>query len=99
MRNVAFAGTIELCTVWVRARESSISLLDWRRQCHSGPPWSRIGPKDIDSTPVLPRYYSPGLPGFLTMPILTGVARQEWPHTPLTKECHKHTHTGHALPD
>jgi hypothetical protein len=23
-----------------------------------------IGPKDIDSTPVFPRYYSPGLPGF-----------------------------------
>src|SRR5262249_55911951 len=22
----------------------------------------RIGPKDIDSTPVFPRYYSPGLP-------------------------------------
>ena len=62
MRDVAFAGTIELRTLWIRAREASISLLDWRRQCHSGPPLSRIGPKDIDSTPVFPRYYSPGLP-------------------------------------
>src|SRR5262249_42561949 len=25
-------------------------------------PLRRIGPKDIDSTPVFPRYYSPGLP-------------------------------------
>jgi hypothetical protein len=62
MRDVAFARTIELRTVWMRAREASLSLLDWRRQCHSGPPLRRIGPKDIDSTPVFPRYYSPGLP-------------------------------------
>src|SRR5262245_64298291 len=62
MRDVAFARTIELRTLWIRAREASISLLDWRRQCHSGPPLRRIGPKDIDSTPVFPRYYSPGLP-------------------------------------
>src|SRR4029450_11695710 len=64
MRDVAFARTIELRTLWIRAREASISLLDWRRQCHSGPPLRRIGPKDIDSTPVFPRYYSPGLPIF-----------------------------------
>jgi hypothetical protein len=25
---------------------------------------SGIGPKDIDSTPVFPCYYSPGLPNF-----------------------------------
>src|SRR5919199_4993048 len=62
MRDIAFAGTIELRTWWIRARESRISLLDWRRQCHHGPPLRRIGPKDIDSTPVSPRYYSPGLP-------------------------------------
>src|SRR5262252_917429 len=62
MRDVAFTGTIELRTLWIRARESRISLLDWRRQCHSGPPLCRIGPKDIDSTPVFPRYSSPGLP-------------------------------------
>jgi hypothetical protein len=62
MCDVAFAGPIELRTLWIRAREASISLLDWRCQCHSGPPLRRIGPKDIDSTPVFPRYYSPGLP-------------------------------------
>jgi len=32
MRDIAWAGAIELCTVWIRARESSISLLRWRRQ-------------------------------------------------------------------
>src|ERR671938_311622 len=64
MRDIAFAGTIELRTWWIRARESRISLLDWRRQCHHGPPLRRIGPKDIDSTPVSPCYYSPGLPVF-----------------------------------
>ena len=62
MRDGAFAGTIELCTWWIRAREASISLLDWRRQCHSGPPLRKVGPKDIDSTPIFPCYYSPGLP-------------------------------------
>src|SRR5215216_8131735 len=62
MRDVAFAGTIALGTVWSRARESRISLLRWRRQCHSGPPVARNGLKDTGSTPVSPRYYSPGLP-------------------------------------
>src|SRR5262245_26970512 len=66
MRDVAFARTIELRTLWIRAREASISLLDWRRQCHSGPPLRRIGPKDIDSPPVFPRSYSPGLPNTTT---------------------------------
>src|SRR5262245_36681459 len=64
MRDVASARTIQLRTSCIRAREASISRLDWRRQCHSGPPLRRIGPKDIDSTPVFPRYYSPGLPRF-----------------------------------
>src|SRR4029434_522457 len=70
MCDVAFAGPIELRTLWIRAREASISLLDWRCQCHSGPPLSRIGPKDIDSTPVFPRYYSPGLPNIAVTEIL-----------------------------
>src|SRR5262245_37694610 len=65
MRDVAFAGAIELRTVWIRARESSISLLNWRRQCHSGPPWVGNGPKDTRLTPVALRYYSPGLPNWV----------------------------------
>ena len=62
MRDVAFAGTIEPDTLWIRAREASISLLRWRRQCHNGPPVVRNGLKDTGLTPVSPRYYSPGLP-------------------------------------
>jgi methyl-accepting chemotaxis protein len=63
MHDVPCAGTIELGTWWIRARESGISLLRWRRQCHSGPPVARNGLHDTESTPVSPRYYSPGLPG------------------------------------
>jgi hypothetical protein len=62
MHDVACSGAIEACTLWIRARESGISLLRWRRLCHSGPPVARYGPKDTDLTPVFPRYYSPGLP-------------------------------------
>jgi hypothetical protein len=62
MPNIACAGAIELCTVWIRARESSISLLRWRRPYHCGPPVAGNGPKDTEPTPVVPRYYSPGLP-------------------------------------
>jgi hypothetical protein len=29
---------------------------------YPGPPVARNGPKDTDLTPVVPRYYSPGLP-------------------------------------
>src|SRR5262249_2318692 len=76
MRDVASAGTIALRTLWIRARESRISLLDWRRQCHSGPPLHRIGPKDIDSTPVFPRDYSPGLPNFCYRD--TGLGSWRW---------------------
>jgi hypothetical protein len=63
MRDVAFAGTIALPALWIRARESGIRILNWRRLCQGGPPVARHGPKDRDVTPVLPRYYSPGLPG------------------------------------
>src|SRR5262249_56389908 len=65
MRNMACAGAIERGTVWMRARESSISLWRWRRPYHSGPPVAGNGPKDTEPTPVVPRYYSPGLPKFL----------------------------------
>jgi len=64
MGDVAFAGMIEPCTVWIRARESGISLWRWRRQCHSSPPVARYRLQDTGSTPVSPRYYSPGLPVF-----------------------------------
>jgi len=62
--NVPFTGTIEPGTVWIWARESSISLWRWRRQYHSGPPVAGNGPKDTEQTPVVPRYCSPGLPYF-----------------------------------
>jgi hypothetical protein len=62
MHDVAFAGMIEARALWIRARESRISLWRWRRGYPRGPPWSGIGPKDIDSAPVVPRYCSPGLP-------------------------------------
>src|SRR5262245_51862632 len=66
MRDVACAGTVELCTLWIGARESDISLLRWRRQCHNSPPVARNGLKDTGATPVSPRYYSPGLPDATT---------------------------------
>src|SRR5215216_6495818 len=62
MRDIAFAGTIKLPTLWMRARESGIRILHWRRLCHRGPPMVRNGPRDTEVTPVVPRYYSPGLP-------------------------------------
>src|SRR4029453_13401168 len=62
MGDMAFTRTIEPGTVWMRARESAISLWRWRRQCHNGPPMERNGLKDTGATPVSPRYYSPGLP-------------------------------------
>src|SRR5919198_3887673 len=64
MRDVAYAGTVELCTVWIGARESDISLLRWRRQGHNSPPVARNGLQDTGATPVSPRYSSPGLPLF-----------------------------------
>jgi hypothetical protein len=64
MRAVAFAGPIEPRTLWMWTRESSLSLLRWRRLCHGGPPVARNGPKDTDMTPVFARYSSPGLPIF-----------------------------------
>src|SRR5215813_7414597 len=64
MRDVPCAGTIEPCTLWIRARESGISLLRWRRRYHSGPPVTRNELKDTGPTPVSPRYYSPGLPTY-----------------------------------
>jgi hypothetical protein len=67
MRNIACAGAIELYTVWIRARESGISLWRWRRQYHSSPPVAGNGPKDTEPTPVVPRYYSPGLPELLIL--------------------------------
>src|SRR5215510_7426429 len=62
MHNVLCAGTIEARALWIRTRESGISLRRWRRLCHGGPPVVRNGPKDTDLTPVAPRYCSPGLP-------------------------------------
>src|SRR5262245_9697116 len=72
MRDVACAGTVELCTLWIGARESDISLLRWRRQCHNSPPVARNGLKDTGATPVSPRYYSPGLPDFLVSHLREG---------------------------
>jgi hypothetical protein len=73
MRDMACAGAIELGTVWIRARESGISLWRWRRQYHSGPPVAGNEPKDTEQTPVVPRYCSPGLPDLETI-LLEAVA-------------------------
>src|SRR5262249_30347084 len=62
MANVAGVGPIELLTIWIGARKCRISFLSWRHRYHGGPPLSGNGPKDTDSTPVVPCYYSPGLP-------------------------------------
>jgi hypothetical protein len=62
MRNVVFPRAIELRTLWIRTRELGISLRSWRPRYHGSPPVARYGPKYTDVTPVLPRYYSPGLP-------------------------------------
>src|SRR6516162_3189297 len=62
MDNVACAGAVEPHTRWIRTRESCIALWPWRREYHTGPPVAGNGPQDTDSTPVVPRYYSPGLP-------------------------------------
>src|SRR2546427_10920310 len=69
MRDMACARAIALCTVWIRARESRISLLRWRRQYHSGPPVAGDGPKDTEQTTGVPRYRSPGLPMIATVVI------------------------------
>ena len=45
-----------------KLRECRISFLSWRHRYHGGPPVSGNGPEDTDSTPVVPCYYSPGLP-------------------------------------
>src|SRR4029450_54271 len=65
MRDVPGTGAIEPCTLWIRTREASITLLGWRRQCHVGPPLAENGPKDTERTPVFPRYSSPGLSDFV----------------------------------
>src|SRR5262245_62964649 len=67
MHNVLCAGTIEARALWIRTRESGISLRRWRRLCHGGPPVVRNGPKDTDLTPVAPRYCSPGLPNGVSL--------------------------------
>src|ERR1043166_6446709 len=41
-------------------------VLSWRRRYHSGPPVIGNGPKDTDSTPVVPCDSSPGVPFFLS---------------------------------
>jgi hypothetical protein len=64
MREVAFAGTMAPGTVWIRARAWRRALWGWRCPCHNSPPVARHGLKDTGSTPVSPRYYSPGLPVF-----------------------------------
>jgi len=81
MREVPFAGTIAPCPGWSRARESRRALWRWRRQSHSGPPMARNGLQDTGSTPVSPRYYSPGLPYFdYTNLLLCAVSTQRVPN-------------------
>src|SRR4029077_8438066 len=63
MANVAGVGPIELLTIWIGARKCRISFVSWRHRYHGDPPLIGNGPKDTDSTPVVPCYYSPGLPG------------------------------------
>jgi hypothetical protein len=64
MRDIPFAGTIELRTIWIWTRKLRISFLSWRRRYHDGPPLRGNEPKDTDLTSVVPRYYSPGLPHY-----------------------------------
>jgi hypothetical protein len=65
MYNIAVARAVEPSTLWIRTRESCITLLRWRRRSHGGPPFlAGNRPQDTDSTPVSPRYYSPGLPDY-----------------------------------
>src|SRR6516162_7097720 len=78
MRDVAFAGTIEPRTVWIRARELRIALLCWRQQGHNRPPVVRNGLQDTGSTPVSPRYCSPGLPKFADNGIFVPVSVCGW---------------------
>src|SRR5262245_9623532 len=78
MHNVLCAGTIEARALWIRTRESGISLRRWRRLCHGGPPVVRNGPKDTDLTPVAPRYCSPGLPGFTDSELRNAVQLKEY---------------------
>jgi len=62
MGDVAVPGMVEPCTGKMRARELARPVLSWRRGDHDGPPLARNGPQGTDSTPVLPGYFSPGLP-------------------------------------
>src|SRR5205085_11072095 len=62
MADVAGVRPIELLTIWIGARQCRISFLSWRHRYHGGPPLIGNGPEDTDSTPVVPCYYSPGLP-------------------------------------
>src|SRR2546423_15639569 len=64
MADVAGVRPIELLTIWIGARKCRISFLSWRHRYHGGPPLIGNGPEDTDSTPVVPCYYSPGLPVF-----------------------------------
>src|SRR5436853_3490282 len=65
MADVAGVRPIELLTIWIGARKCRISFLSWRHRYHGGPPLIGNGPEDTDSTPVVPCYYSPGLPDSL----------------------------------
>src|SRR5437870_6674727 len=47
-----------------RTRKCRIAFVSWRHRYHGGLPLIGNGPKDTDSTPVMPCYYSPGLPVF-----------------------------------
>src|SRR5262245_15034301 len=69
MRNVVCPRAPELRTLWIRTRELGISLRSWRPRYHGGPPMVKYGPKDTDVTPVVPRYYSPGLPNAHSSPL------------------------------
>src|SRR5205823_1660893 len=68
MAAVAGVRPIELLTIWIGARKCRISFLSWRHRYHGGPPLIGNGPEDTDSTPVVPCYYSPGLPRRLSCP-------------------------------
>jgi hypothetical protein len=75
-RDVACARPIAPRTPWLRAGESCLPVLNWRRLYQSGPPMARNGPKDLDLTPVVPRYYSPGLPASACCSSCTSVVQR-----------------------
>jgi hypothetical protein len=64
MDHIVSVRLIAQPTSWIGARKSPIPFLRWRRQYHSGPPVVGNGPQDTNLTPVVPCYYSPGLPIF-----------------------------------